>query len=258
MHPTHTSKIAVDQLDQYRDGLRQQVRRSARDLLLFRVLYVLSLVGLTALGIAVLQFGGIIAGIFIGLLSWSFYRRQVKAHEIREHRLTWLAALLGTLHDDLAPTAKLRVRCDLQPSDSWLHKVRSTKSSAGNNKTYYRNRWLRVRGMLADGTRFRIRVQSAVKSKKGQILHEHSALILEVTPPAQRVASAAGTAPDSPGETRPWGMGSITLEPARGRLVFRFQAHESNLIDQLYRALRYTVALVPGQPDETPGPGAPA
>lgn len=258
MHHTHTSKIAVKKLDRYRDGLRQQVRRSARDRLLLLVFHALGLLIVLVLGLAWITYGGLVAAIVIGLLSWGPYRRRVTAHELLQRRLTWLDALLRTLHDDLAPSEKLRVRYDLQPSDSWLHKVKTTKSSAGNPKAYYRSRWLRVRGMLADGTRFRIRVQSAAKSKKGRIIREQSALILEVTPPAHRLARTDSPAPHGPAETRPWATGRLTIDPARGRLVFRFQASDSELIDQLYRALRYAVALVPGQPDGIPAPGSPA
>lgn len=254
MYQTHADKVSVARLDRYLARLRQQVRRSARHLLLFQVSYFLGLLSAFALFARLLAFGAIPLAFVTVLLTWGFYRRQVTTHELRQRRLTWLDALLRSLRDDLAPTEKLRVRYGVQPSDSRLNAVKSTKSSAGNTKRYYRDRWLRVRGMLADGTRFRIRMQSAAKSKKGKILREQSTLFLQVTPPAGRHASAAAsTAPDSTAETRPWSTGSVTMEPAHGRLVFRFQGHEDHLLEQVHAALRYTMALFPGQPDAAPG-----
>jgi hypothetical protein len=258
MYQMHADKVSVAKLDRYLARLRQQVRRSARHLLLFQVSYFLGLLGLFALFAGWVAFGAIPLAFVTVLFTWGFYRRQVTTHELRQRRLTWLDALLRSLRDDLAPTEKLRVRYGVQPSDSWLNAVKSTKSAAGNTKRYYRDRWLRVRCVLADGTRVRIRMQSAAKRKKGTILREQSTLILQVTPPAGRYASAASTAPGDASETRPWSTGSVTMEPAHGRLVFRCQAHEGHLLDQLHEALRYTMALFPAQPDAGPAPGSPA
>jgi hypothetical protein len=257
MYQMHADRIAVDRLDRYLAGLRRQVRRSARDLLLFRGFYFLAIPGLFALLVIPLGFGALVVTILVAVFTWDLYCRRVTTHALRQRRLTWLDALLVSLRDDLAPTGKLRVRYGVRPIETSLNAVKSTKSSAGNTKRYYCDRWLRVRGALADGTRFRIRVQSAAKRKKGQTLREQSTLILEVTPPAGRYAGATGAAPDSAGETRPWAMGSLTMEPAHGRLVFRFQVHESELLEQIHRALRYTLALFPGQPDASPAPASP-
>lgn len=251
MHRMRTNKVSVAGIDRYLAGLRKEVRASARHLLLFQVVYFLALLGLFALLVVPLTIGAFVVVFLAGMFTWRFYRGRGAAHDLLVARAAFLDALLHKLRDELAPTEKLRVRYHVQPVEGWLSQVKSTRSAAGNTKTYHRSRWLRVRGMLADGTRFRIRLQRATKHKKGQVLREQSALILEVTPPA-----GAGPAAEDAGETVPWGAGGVMMRPVQGTLVFRVCTRESDMIDEVYRALRFAVARYPGQPDASPAPGA--
>jgi hypothetical protein len=235
-------------IDRYLAGLQQEARRSGFHLLLFRVIYFGALLGIFALLVVSLGFWAFAVVFLFAVFTWDFQRSRGATHALLLRRVAFLDALLRRLRDDLAPTEKLRVRYHERPLDSSLHEVKSTKSSAGNTKTYHRSRWLRVRGTLADGTRFRMRLQSASKRKKGQTLRAQSALILEVTPPPHRAGAAAGAA----GETLPWGAGSVSRK-ADDTLVFRFLTSESDMIEQTYRALRYSVALHPA----APGPASP-
>ena len=253
MEPIRKHKVAVAKIDRYLAGLRQEVRRSARTLLLVRVAYALALVAICVLlarpfGIIV----GFMAAFVAAFFTWVFYRGQVARHVLVQRRETFLGALLRRLRDDLAPAEKLRVRYEVQPLDELLHGVKSAKSSAGNLKTYYRHRWLRVRGMLADRTQFRMRLQSAAKSKRGVILREQSTMRLEVIPPMDGYRGSLTTAVAEAGKTLPWGAGEVTMKPGRDRLVFHIQASESAMIDHVYQALQHTVALYRGRPPNRP------
>lgn len=257
MYRLHTNKVAVDGIDRYLARLRREVRRSALHLLLFRVACFVGIPCLFALLALPLGFIAIVVTILAALCAWAVDRRRRAIHDLRQARQIFLDALLQRLRDDLAPTEKVRVRYHELPVDDSLHQVRSKKSSAGRIKTYHRSQWLRVRGVLADGTRFRIKLQRAAKQKRGQTLRQHSALVLEVTPPAGCYPAATGAAGDT-GEALRWGEGRVTRKPEQGTLVFRFLIGESEMLEQIYRALRYTVSLYPAPPGPAPSAAAPA
>jgi hypothetical protein len=248
MHQMSTNKVSVAGIDRYLAGLQQEVRRSARRLLLVRVVYFGGLASLGVLLAILVWFAALPIVIGVVFFTWVFYRGAVARHALVQRREAFLGALLRRLRDDLAPTEKLRVDYQVQPLDALLHAVRSTKTSAGNLKTYYRHRWLRVRGTLADGTRFRMRLQRAAKSKRGEVLREQSAMILEVRPPAGSYRGSLVTAVTEAGEALPWGAGEVTMKPSRDRLVFRVLTRESDMIEHVYQALRHAVALYRGRP----------
>lgn len=249
MHEMRKNKVSVAGIDRYLDGLRREARRSARTLLLVGAGYLLALAGLCALlasatGLVV----ALVVTFFVLYITYVFYLAQVAAHKLVKRRAAFLAALLHRLRDELAPVEKVRVRHQVQPLDPLLHVVKSTKSSAGNLKTYYRHCWLRVRGVLADGTSFRMRLQSAAKSKRGEVLRERSAMVLVVIPPMRGYRGSLTTAVAEAGKTLPWGAGEVTMKPGRDRLVFRVVTGESAMVEHVYQALQYTVRLYRGQP----------
>lgn len=245
---THTNKVSVAGIDRYLAGLQQEVRRSARRLLLVRLAYFLGLAGLGVLLAILFWLAALTIVIGVVFFTWVFYRGAVARHVLVQRREAFLGALLRRLRDDLAPTEKLRVQYQVQPLDGLVHAVKSTKTAAGNLKTYYRHRWLRVRGTLADETRFRMRLESAAKSKRGEVLREQSTMILEVRPPAGSYRGSLVTAVTEAGETLPWGAGEVTMKPSRDRLVFRVRTRESDMIDHVCQALQYTVTLYRGRP----------
>jgi hypothetical protein len=115
----------------------------------------------------------------IGLVQWKGYRRK-------RDKVRFVCDLLEELHVDLHPLRKLRLALDLRPYDHAAKLIWSGTSSAGNPKAKYRDRWLHLDLLLADGTRMRLEREVGVKTKKGGIQSEKRRMFLAMKPNPKR------------------------------------------------------------------------
>lgn len=190
MKGVYVRRLSTAKIDAAVQGLEQWTVRSRRT----RMLTLLLVVGFTAGGIALLGVvappgASVIAVVFsiIGMLLFGFwfFSWRTAQKEIAARRVRPLCTILGSLRDDLLPTRKLRMRYDLRAPN---HKEKMTwtqTSDHGHAKIRYYDPWLRLKGMLADGTRFRVRMNSELKTKRGRVLHEKRWLYLKIMPPAE-------------------------------------------------------------------------
>jgi hypothetical protein len=191
MKGVYVRRISTAKIGASVQGLEQWTLRAKRT----RLITLSLVVGLTAGVLAVLNLVappdvGVIAVVFatIGLLLFGFwfFSWRTAQKEIAARRVRPLCTILAALRDDLLPTRKLRMRYDLRAPN---HKEKMTwtqTSDHGHAKIRYYDPWLRLKGMLADGTRFRVRMNSELKTKKGRVLHEKRWLYLKLMPPADR------------------------------------------------------------------------
>ncbi len=126
--------------------------------------------------------GGVIAVAVYGAKRGKVKRAREKAAFARE--------LHDRLSDELHPRRPVILDFDLRHYDETSKRVWSGRSSAGNQKHKYSDKWLRYRAVLADGTRLDIVRQAGVKTKKGNVIKEKRRLLLELTPNPRRYALA--------------------------------------------------------------------
>ena len=191
MKGVYVRRISTAKIDASVQGLELWTQRAKRT----RMITLALVVGVTTGGIALLNLfappgASVIAVVFstIGLLLFGFwfFSWRTAQKEIANRRVRPLCTLLAALRDDLLPTRKLRMRYDLRAPN---HKEKMTwtqTSDHGHAKIRYFDPWLRLKGMLADGTRFRVRMNSELKTKKGRVLHEKRWLYLKLMPPGDR------------------------------------------------------------------------
>lgn len=184
----YTRRLSVAKIDAYVDELDRYKRRGRYQ----RLLTSAGLVGFIALLLVLLFLtappetlvvGVVFAGIALLLFGFWFYSWRNTQKQIAARRVQPLCSILTTLHEDLLTTRKLRVRYDLRAPH---HKQKMTWAETSGAKVRYYDPWLRLRGMLAEGTRFRVKMSSELKTKKGRIMHEKRWLYLKLMPPASR------------------------------------------------------------------------
>ena len=176
-------KVAPDELPRMFGEMQAQIdRRSLHHNLLFGGLAVVAAV---ALVVPPLGIFGIILVIFF------FFRGRSKIARKRQ-KLEFLRGVVGELADELHPRAPVRFDFDLTAYDEKSKLTRSGRSSAGNTKSYYSDKWLRLRVVLADRTRVEIVRQVGIKEKKGSKQHEKRRLFLTVTPNPKRYQPMLG------------------------------------------------------------------
>lgn len=122
--------------------------------------------------------GGVIAGLVYGVKHAKRKRALEKVEFVRElHR---------QLEDELQPRRPVLLDFDLRHYDEASKLVWEGRSSAGNRKHKYSDKWLHYRATLADGTCFRVVRQAGVKTKKGSVVKEKRRLFMEVSPDPRR------------------------------------------------------------------------
>jgi hypothetical protein len=188
----YARRISVAKIDAYIDELERYKRQTRFQ----RLLVSAGLVGGIALMLALLIItkppdpekpvalvvGVVFAGIGLLMFGFWFVSWRNTQKQIAARRVQPLCNILAALHDDLLATRKLRVRYDLRAPDD---KQKMTWQTSGAKVRYY-DPWLRLRGTLAEGTRFRVRMSSELKTKKGRIMHEKRWLYLKLMPLADR------------------------------------------------------------------------
>jgi hypothetical protein len=178
--------------------------------------------------------GVVFAGIGLLMFAFWFVSWRNTQKEIAARRVQPLCSILSALRDDLLPTRKLRVRYDLRAPD---HKQKMTWAETSGAKVRYYDPWLRLRGMLADGTRFRVKLNSELKTKKGRVMHEKRWLFLKLMPPADRysidqaaeyfhlLVSAFDTEPSLRGSAV---VMQIAIDQLRGAIVIKARREDQD------------------------------
>lgn len=180
----HVRRISTARIDAHIAELQRFQRQGRTRRLLISVCLIAVLAALLALLYVIapeaLVVGVVFASIGLLLFAFWFFSWRNTQKQIAVRRVQPLCRILAALHDDLMPTRKLRMRYDLRAPD---HKQKMTWAETSGEKVRYYDPWLRLRGMLADGTRFRVKMNSELKTKKGRILHEKRWLYLKLMPP---------------------------------------------------------------------------
>jgi hypothetical protein len=124
---------------------------------------------------------------FIGVIITGaiFANKHAKLKRSLE-KLDFVRELHGRLEDELQPRRPIHLDFDLRHYDEASKMVWQGRSSHGNAKYKYSDKWLHYRGTLADGTRFEVVRQAGVKTKKGAVVKEKRRLFLEVLPDPRR------------------------------------------------------------------------
>jgi hypothetical protein len=170
-------KVSLDELPKMLDRIEGELQKRRRNHVL---LYVL----LFAVGAAswILPPLGIVATIVLLVL---FFRGNKKIARKRA-KLDFLKGLLGELKDELHPRMPIRFDFDLTAYDHTGKLERTARSYAGNAKSYYSDKWLRLRVVLADKSRVEVVRQVGIKVKKGNVQHEKRRMFITVTPNPRR------------------------------------------------------------------------
>jgi hypothetical protein len=128
--------------------------------------------------IPIVVFGALMLLVLV-YAQWERYRRK-------RDKIRFVRELLDVLQVDLHPLRKLRLALDLRPYDHSAKLIWTGKSSAGNRKAKYRDKWLYLDLLLADGTRVEVRREVGVKTKKSSIQQEKRRMFLSVKPNPKR------------------------------------------------------------------------
>lgn len=170
-------KIAPHEIPRVLVEMDAVVRRRKRMLGLGFVLAV-------ATSLALLVFPPV--GIITFVIALIYFHGRRARHRRLVAKVDFLRALLSQLVDELHPRAPVRFDFDLSAYDEDGKLFRSASSSAGNKKTYYSDKWLRLRVCLADKTQVEVVRQQGIKVKKGNVQFEKRRLFVTVTPNACR------------------------------------------------------------------------
>ncbi|ACY18979.1 hypothetical protein [Haliangium ochraceum] len=184
-------KISVAKIDAHREQLARRIRGARRRLGLISVLIIGFMLGMMPVLAAQSSDEFLVVGVIVGavgvfLFGFYFLDRRRRQRDIARRRVEPLRQILGSLRDELLPTRKLELRYDLRDPDDREKMTWTETSDFGHAKIRYYDAWLRIQGVLADGTRFRIRMANELKTKKGRVLHEKRWLNLKVGPPESR------------------------------------------------------------------------
>lgn len=131
-------------------------------------------------------------GVIATVVWLIFFFRGRKKIARKRVKLDFLRGLLDELRDELHPRLPVRFDFDLTAYDHTGKLERTARSFAGNTKSYYSDKWLRLRVVLADRTRVEIVRQVGVKQKKGNVVHEKRRLFVTVTPNPRRYRPMMG------------------------------------------------------------------
>jgi hypothetical protein len=262
----HSRRVSVAKIDAYVAELERFKRRGRA----LRLLTSAGLVGFLSLVLALLAetapletlvVGVVFAGIAMLLFGFWFFSWRSTQKQIAARRVQPLCRIMTALHDDLLPTRKVRLRYDLRAPD---HKQKMTWAETSGAKVRYYDPWLRMRGMLAEGTRFRVRMSSELKTKKGRVLHEKRWLYLKLMPPAERYsidqASEYFHLLVSAFDNEPALSGSavvlqIAIDQLRGAIVIKARREDQDfrpeaVLGILRSTMNFLIAHGRGQPEQ--------
>lgn len=176
------AKLNLDHVTKKLADVEDSLRRDGqRDTIVFVPVLALAIAGCFLLPPA-----GMIGGIIAALIYGTRRARRARARD----KAAFSRELHERLLDELHPRRPVLLDFDLRRYDEASKRIWSGRSSAGNVKHKYSDKWLRYRAVLADGTRLEIVRQAGVKTKKGSVVKEKRRLFLSITPNPRRYALA--------------------------------------------------------------------
>jgi len=116
-----------------------------------------------------------IFGLIIYYTRMKSYKRMLAKVEFGEE-------LMEKLLDEIYPRSKIKFYLDLQPYDIRGKQIWKGRSSHGNPKYKYNDRWLRLCVTLADGSRLFLLRKVGVKTKSSSIVKEKRKMVLSFYP----------------------------------------------------------------------------
>jgi hypothetical protein len=176
-------KITRDELDRVaRDLARRSAKRIARSKTRFAVFFavVAGASGLVQWQIPTAPLFPF--ALFTLLLTALVYSGRRDGYAREQAKVRFLSELFALLRDELHPRAPVRFDFDLSAYDASGKLRKETRSAAGNAKRYFSDKWLRVRVVLADGTRLSVIRQAGMKTKKGKVVSESRRLVVSLVP----------------------------------------------------------------------------
>jgi hypothetical protein len=176
-------KITRDELERVaRDIASRSAKRIGRSKRRF-LFFALAIVGIAGLAQWAFDETPIVPFGFFGLIFTAvFYGERRSGYAREQATVRFLSELFGLLRDELHPRAPVRFDFDLSAYDAGGKLRKETRSAAGNAKRYFSDKWLRVRVVLADGTRLSVIRQAGVKTKKGSVVNESRRLVVSLVP----------------------------------------------------------------------------
>lgn len=176
-------KVSIEELPRMLEQIEGELRRRRRNhTLLYVALFVL-----VALSWLIPPLG-----IFATIVVLLLFHRGRKKIARKQAKLDFLKGVLDELKDELHPRMPIRFDFDLTAYDHTGKLERTARSFAGNTKSYYSDKWLRLRIVLADKSRVEIVRQVGIKVKKGNLQHEKRRMFVTVTPNPRRYRPMLG------------------------------------------------------------------
>ncbi|MCW8140793.1 MAG: hypothetical protein KIT58_17975 [Planctomycetota bacterium] len=173
-------KLPLDRVARRLEEVDESVRRDAHKAAMLFVPLLVAFAVSCVLVPPVGMIGGLLTGGFYWTKRGKLGRARAKVDFARE--------LHGLLEDELHPRKAVMLDFDLRHYDETVKRVWAGRSSAGNAKYKYSDKWLHYRAVLADGTRVEVVRQAGVKTKKGHVVKEKRRLLLSLTPHPGRYA----------------------------------------------------------------------
>lgn len=122
--------------------------------------------------------------IAVGASLWFFAARSTR--ERAREKVHFLRDLFELLKDELHQRAHLIIDFDLRHYDEKSKLTWSGRSTHGNAKYKYSDKWLVLRCMLGDGTGLEVVRQAGIKTKKGSVVKEKRRLFVSLRPNPRR------------------------------------------------------------------------
>ena len=117
-----------------------------------------------------------------------YFSHRSKLNRARE-KVAFAVELWSLLRDEVHARSLVVLDFDLRHYDESGKRTWEGKSSAGNPKSQYSDKWLRLRMTLADGTALEVVRVAGVKTKKGAVQKEKRRLLLRMRPSPRRYRS---------------------------------------------------------------------
>lgn len=114
-----------------------------------------------------------------------YFARRATRQRARE-KVRFLGDLVDLLRDELHQRAHIIIDFDLRHYDEKSKLAWTGRSSAGNAKHKYSDKWLVLRCMLGDGTGLEVVRQAGIKTKKGSVVKEKRRLFVSLRPNPRR------------------------------------------------------------------------
>lgn len=160
-------------------------------------------VGCVFLAIAVLVLGGedggiltLVVGIMalvFGGIGYSGHRTTVAAMDAK---IDFVSQFTREFADDFHPAGKVHYHIDLRAYDVEDKRYWTGRSTHGNTKFRYADKWFRAKFYLADGTCVIVERRADVKVRKGQVVKDKRRLYLKVIPNAKTFGGGPYTGTD--------------------------------------------------------------